>query len=274
MRTAHLLPLALLVMSSCKFDEPRLVSINPVHGYEDGCTFVEVRGSEIGTTAEISLGGIPMIDVAAAEYDDAFEDHAQDVGFEYTAFTPPNNAAAGTFVDVMLTLDGEEFVLDKAWYYLACPGEFNVEEATEEAPAGGAISFSGCGISSSNASISLYELGDTTTPVATASLVPLNDGCPNAGISGTIPDGTPEGTYQYLITTDDGTYGTLCDDTTGGSGGIDTSPDSGGDSGTDSGGDSGTDSGGDSGGDSGTDSGGDTGPSCVPTTITVTGGEE
>lgn len=203
--------LALLLLPACKLaSEPRLVAVNPDYAYTDGCTAVSLTGANLGTAATGAIGGNPIESWAPAQENPDLPEHAQDVGFLYTGISPAASDAAGGFVDVTMSIDGETLTLDRGFYYIACPATFYVEAADigDTNAVGDAIGLYGCGMDVSAIEGRLYS-ADTPADAAVATFSLTSD-CRGAITHFEVPD-VAEGTYWLeLAHTDGTTFGGNC----------------------------------------------------------------
>jgi len=210
MRTLTLILPLLLALPACKFkNETRFVSVDPDYAYTDGCTAITLSGSNLGTDGSATIGGNPVEGLAPAVENPDLPDHAQDVGFVYTGLSPEASDAEGGFVDVTLTVDGADYVLDRGFYYIACPDGLKVDFTSEgEANApGDIIGVSGCGLDDDGAEAVFYD--DLGVELAA---VPLESDCRGAEVNFAVPT-LPDGTYTFQIRDDSGaTYGDVCTD--------------------------------------------------------------
>ena len=201
----------------CALLAPRFESVTPEYGYVDGCTPITLGGADIGTAATVTIAGQPLLAIAAAAYDSAFPEWAQDVGFEYTGLTPPAPGGQPGYVDVVMTIPadkegGDPIVrtLEKGFYYLACPSEVHVDAlglptadetgdtfgpVAQPTDAGATIGISGCGLDAATVTAELRDPADGSV-VAT---MPLQATCGSAEVDFTIPPETAAGAYFFTL---------------------------------------------------------------------------
>lgn len=214
-----LLPVGVAIAASCALLQPRFESVDPEYGYVDGCTDITLQGAEIGVDAEVSIGGEALLSLEPAQYDDAFPEHAQDVGFKYFGVTPPAPDMASGFYDVVMTVptDGEPLVrtLHKGFYYVACPaevyaadvvlapGEGDSADTAAPPPApiapGDVVPVIGCGLDPNTV---VAELRDATGAVIRT--MPLVSDCLTARVHFAIQPDTEDGEYFLVFVSDSG----------------------------------------------------------------------
>ena len=175
-------PVLLLAATGC-LNGPTLVSVTPDNDYVDGCRPIVIQGHHLGTSASASLGGTDLA-LAPAEEDTDYPDYAQDVGFVYYATPPPASSGAAGFVDVTMTVDGEEMVLSDYFYYRSCPGPLTLDVAVFEGAANAVLPLEGCGIDAAATSGRLLDMLDGSE-VATFG---LDQVCSTAQATWTVPD--------------------------------------------------------------------------------------
>jgi hypothetical protein len=218
----------------CALLAPRFESVTPEYGYVDGCTPITLGGADIGTEATVTIAGQPLLAIAAAAYDTAFPEWAQDVGFEYTGLTPPAPSGQPGYVDVVMTIPadkegGDAIVrtLPKGFYYLACPAEVHVDAlglptadetgdtfgpVAQPTAAGATIDVSGCGLDAASVVAELRNPADG----AVVATMPLEATCGTAEVQFTIPAETVPGTYFFTLSKDGVVaYGESCFSDTG-----------------------------------------------------------
>lgn len=204
----------LLPIAGCTFSGPRLVSITPVYGYVDGCTPIVLQGANLDTTGSATIGGADVLELAAAEEDPNFPDHAQDVGFKYFGKTPPAPDGEPQFADISMTIDGEVTEVADAYYYIACPAPLNVESigggSTDEGAApntfsvGDTFALAGCGLPA-DLTVGFFDNAEASQGTTTVS-----SDCGTAEVSGSIPT---LAAGQYLVQLSDSsgnTFGSVC----------------------------------------------------------------
>jgi hypothetical protein len=180
--------------------KPTFVSVTPSHGWVDGCQAVILQGHDLGSSGKARIGSAPLLDLEPAARDPKLPEHAQDVGFKYYGVTGPAPGGKAGFYDVILEVDGEELVLNDAFYYQACPATFVVTSYTvpSDADVGSTLYFEGCGLGSN---VSVQFLDATQTAVASADLV---SDCSTAQVHAEVP-ALPTGDYTMQLLATDGT---------------------------------------------------------------------
>lgn len=192
--------------------QPTLVAITPEYGYVDGCTPLLVSGKELGASATAKLvGDAGEVDVTLTppEQDTDLPEHAQDVGFEYTAVAPPAPDLASGWYDLVVTVDGEELTLRDGWYYRACPATFRVdhyaipyvESGNQIVDAGTSITFEGCGLTDE---VVLQFLRTDGTDAVAATANPVSD-CSSAQVHYVIPELERSRAHTMQLVHPDGT---------------------------------------------------------------------
>lgn len=132
--------------------QPTLATITPDYGYADGCQSVLIQGHHLGENATAKLvgpgGSADFIDLAPAERDPSVDEHAQDVGFKYFGTVPASPDGASGWYDMVLTVEGEELVINDGWYFRSCPGAIVVDayDIPADAGVGTTLSFQGCNL--------------------------------------------------------------------------------------------------------------------------------
>lgn len=199
---------AVILLAACD-TEPDFVSITPQYGYADGCTPVTLQGSNLGEAAKAFVGG-PNVDdaeipVTPAETDDSLPDHAQDVGFVYYGSMPvsPRDGDGTGWQDITMEVDGISMTLTQAWYYLPCPGTFDIEDASypeKGAAAGDEFTFRGCGLTK-DVEMVVYDAKE-----AEVGRVALSGDafCPTGMASAALPD-LAAGDYTFKLMDPKGT---------------------------------------------------------------------
>jgi hypothetical protein len=196
---------------------PTLVAITPEYGYVDGCAEVVISGHDLGTSATAKLvgeAGEVDLELVPPATDKKIPDHAQDVGFEYTAVIPPAPNLQPGWFDVVVSVDGDTLTLNDGWYYRTCPATFRVDgfeipylqpgDATVDA--GAAITVQGCGFTDD---VALQFLqGDDGYGAVAGTAQPVSD-CATAAVHYVIPQLPPNETFSLQLVHPDGTVSPL-----------------------------------------------------------------
>lgn len=198
---------------------PTLVAITPEYGYVDGCADVVISGHDLGIDATGTLraveGGAEVdLELLPPATVEGVPDHAQDVGFEYTARIPPAPDLAPGWFDVVLKVEGEELVIPDGWYYRTCPATFRADafavpyitEGDASVGAGAQIAVQGCGLT---ADVTLQFLQGTDGYGAVgATAQPISD-CETAAVHYVIPQLPPNEPHTLQLAHPDGTVSPL-----------------------------------------------------------------
>lgn len=207
------LRLALIVAacapSSCLL-VPRFEAVDPEFAYVDGCTDIVLQGAKLGTDATVTIGGVALLSLKAAENDKKLPDYAQDVGFKYFGVSPPAPNGEPGFQDVVMTVGQDQFTLPKGFYYMACPGELTIDSVDfgVGATAGSSVTLTGCGIEADKVTGHLLSAVDGTD----AGSFTLASSCLTAKATFNIPNVAPGDYWLQLVHEDGSTYGGICPD--------------------------------------------------------------
>lgn len=198
---------AMISLVGCGLSQPRFVSIDPEHGYVDGCTEVMLQGAGLGTDATATLDGAPFTAWAPAEADPNRPAWAQDVGFKYTGRTPPKADGVKGFADVMMSVGDWVLGLRQGFYYETCPGPYTITDLTtpDSIVPGSQILLHGCGLVATGATVNLLDSAGAIVGTA-----PLEAECSTGIARFTVPDLAPASYYLQIADADGGLWYEAC----------------------------------------------------------------
>jgi hypothetical protein len=127
------------------------VSFYPTNGWTDGCTNVQVGGHGFDDDISATVGGNPVTNIVLPDP----QEEPLDVGFEFTAVTPPGENG---YAPVVVTSGGDSTTLEYGFYYVSCPGPSYIEAVETPVAEGATVTLSGCG----------FDVGAVTAYLATA----------------------------------------------------------------------------------------------------------
>lgn len=180
---------------SCALLEARFETATPGFGYVDGCADVELQGAALGTDAVAWFGELEAISTDAAAYDTSLPEHAQDVGFSFTARTPARPDGQPVTVDITLTTPEREHVLTQAFTYIECPAPLHLDVPSRfDVAPGGSFEVYGCNLLGTDLTVRLVD--DLGAPVAQ---VPFTSTCSTARGEVAVPDTVAVGAYWLQI---------------------------------------------------------------------------
>ncbi len=186
MRRPWLIPLASL-LAGCSDLPLDLVSVQPIHGWVDGCRKIIVSGHGFGDTVEATIGGETLEDIT---YPDATE-NPLDVGFMFYATVPASSSRQPGYAALSISSDGQTDQLDDAFFFKTCHSDPFLETYTpdEDLSAGTTVTITGCNL---DTTIYHVRVGDSDD-------IALNSTCGTAVVSFEAPDLEPGEYYVGLF---------------------------------------------------------------------------
>jgi len=181
------------VLSGCNDPGFAAVSIDPIYGWVDGCTTIQISGHGFGSDVKATVGGNVVTNVTLPTRD-------VDVGYNFAGTIP---AGKHGYADISVTSGGATSTLTgtAGYYYVECPETGVIDTVgPQQVAAGDDVTIVGCGLDATSRRVRLFD----STGVQAGADITLVSNCGTGKVAFAAPS-LPDGTYHLAVVDDAGT---------------------------------------------------------------------
>ncbi len=179
-------------LSGCNDPGFAAVSIDPIYGWVDGCTSIQISGHGFDDDVKATIGGNAVTSVTLPTRE-------VDKGYNFAGTIP---AGKHGYADVEVTSGGETSVLTgtAGYYYVECPETGAIDTVgPQQLVAGDRVTIVGCGLEATSRKVRLLD----GTGVQVGADLALASNCGTAKVIFEAP-ALPDGTYYIAVVDDAG----------------------------------------------------------------------
>ncbi len=179
-------------LSGCNDPGFAAVSIDPIYGWVDGCTTIQISGHGFDKDVKATIAGNAVTNVTLPTRE-------VDIGYTFAGTLP---AGKHGYADIEVTSGGESSVLTgtAGYYYVECPETGVIDTVgPQQVVAGDGVTIVGCGLDAASRKVRLF---DSTGAQAGDDIV-LASNCGTAKVSFAAP-ALADGTYYIAVVDESG----------------------------------------------------------------------